>query len=154
MAWTTPKTDWQATYDENGEYLGDFLNVADYERICGNLQHIKDLYIEYNKPNVTLDAMVSIDTSSLAYASQWNAIENNLEKLIIAFGGLLSLAGNKKIYIANGRTIDYNELNRIESISLQVYEYLPLEYNAERHLEFSLGLDNIGAFSTIAGGSL
>lgn len=154
MAWITPKTNWRAIYDESGEYLGDFLNVADYERISGNLQHIKDLYIEYNKPNVTLDAMVSIDTSSLAYASQWNAIENNLEKLIIAFGGLLSLAGNKKIYIANGRTIDYNELNRIESISLQVYEYLPLEYNAERHLEFSLGLDNIGAFSTIAGGSL
>lgn len=154
MAWQTPKTNWKATYDESGEYLGDFLNVADYERICSNLQLIRDLYITYNKPNVVLDYMETIDNTSLAYASQWNAIENNLEKLIVAFGGLLDLAGNKKIYIANGRTIDFNELNRIESVSLLINEYLPLEYNAQRQLEFSLGLDNIGVFSTIAGGNI
>lgn len=152
MAWIQPKTNWQARYNESGEYIGDFLNVADYERICGNLQLIRDLYISYNKPSVILDTMETIDHTSLAYASQWNAIENNLEKLIIAFGGLLSLSGNKKIYIDNGRTIDYTELNRIENVSLLIYDYLPLEYNAERHLEFSLGLDNIGSFSTIAGG--
>lgn len=154
MAWTTPKTDWAIRYDENGEYLGDFLNVEDYNRICGNLQHIKNEFIDYNKPNIDFKAMEEITIRSLAYASQWNAIEENLEALIKGGSYTPIIISSGKRYVDNGRTIDYTELNRIESLSLQIHELLEIEYKAQRQLEFSLGLDNIGEFSTLAGGNV
>lgn len=152
MAWITPKTNWKARYNEQGEYIGDYFNVEDYNRICGNLQLIKDLYIAYNKPSIDFETFTIINRQSLAYANDFNKIERNLEKLLKAFGGLNNLIGKMKTYLNNGRTIDYAELNRIESVSLELYELLPREYQAQRQLEFSLGLWNIGNFSTIANG--
>lgn len=150
MAWITPKTDWGAKYDSNGNYIGDYFNVSDYERITNNLLILKDLYISYNKPEIDFINPRSITIESLAYASDFNAIEKNAEELISHFGGLDDLVGHIKTYLDNGRTIDFNELNRIESLSLTIYELLPIEYRNEAHLEFSLGLQNIGEFSTLA----
>ena len=152
MAWITPKTDWQARYNDAGEYIGDFINVVDYNRICGNLQHLKNLYAEYNKPNPIFITFEDITVNSLAHSREWNIIENNLEELIKKYGGLNSLVGNKKTYVDNGKVIDYNELNRIESISLQIDNLLPLEYACQKQLQYSLGLDNIGIFSTRVNG--
>lgn len=150
MAWITPKTDWQARYNEIGDYIGDYFNVSDYNRICNNLSHIKELYLAYNKPDVAFENFDTIAVNDLAYAETFNKIERNMEALIKGFGGLNALIGQMKIYLDNGRTIDYTELNRIESLSLEIYKLLPIEYKAQRQLEFSLGLNNIGEFSTLA----
>lgn len=150
MEWIEPKTDWGAKYNDIGEYIGDYFNVSDYERITNNLVIIRDMYIAYNKPRVPFEDFSDITVESLAYADDFNHIERNLEALIKGFGGLNRLIGYMKVYVDNGKTIDYDELNRIESLSLQIYELLPIEYRSQRQLEFSLGLENIGEFSTIA----
>lgn len=152
MDWQTPKTDWKAKYNSEGDYIGDFLNLVDYRRICGNLQHIKEEYISYNKPNVSFQEFVKLTIESLAHSSEWNIIESNLEELIKNYGGLSDDIGKKKTFLDNGLVIDYDELNRIESISLKIKELLPIEYNAQKQLQYSLGLDNIGVFSQRADG--
>ena len=44
MAWQTPKTDWKIQpVDENGRYNGDWFNIADYNRITGNIEALHDL---------------------------------------------------------------------------------------------------------------
>lgn len=150
--WIQPKTDWGAKYNELGDYIGDYFNVSDYNRICNNLLLLRDLYINYNKPKTNFFNFNDITINKLAYADDFNRIERNLEELIIKYGGFNSFIGQMKTYFDNGKTIDYNELNRIESLTLKIYEYLPFEYKSQRQIEFSLGLDNIGEFSTIAGG--
>lgn len=152
MAWITPKTNWKARYNEQGEYIGDYFNVEDYNRIINNLCILKDLYIQYNKPSINFETFTVVNRQSLAYAEDFNKIERNLEQLLKNFSGLNNLVGKMKKYVNNGRTIDYAELNRIEKASLGLYEVLPREYRSQRYLEFSLGLDNIGEFSTIANG--
>ena len=151
MAWITPKTDWKAKYNELGDYIGDYFNVSDYNRIINNLYMLNDLYLQYNKPQVAFETFDTIAVNDLAYAETFNKIERNMEALIKGYGGLNALIGQMKIYLNNGKTIDYDELNRIESLSLEIYELLPIEYKAQRQLEFSLGLNNIGEFSTLAG---
>ena len=41
--WKQPKTDWKIEYDENGDYIGDYFEVADYNRIKNNLAYLKEL---------------------------------------------------------------------------------------------------------------
>ena len=55
MAWVTPKTDWQASYDENGNYTGDYFNIEDYNRIIGNLTYLKVLADTLFLPFTTAD---------------------------------------------------------------------------------------------------
>ncbi len=44
MAWQTPKTDWKIQpVDENGRYNGDWFNIADYNRITGNIEALHAL---------------------------------------------------------------------------------------------------------------
>ena len=47
MAWQTPKTDWKIQpVDENGRYNGDWFNIADYNRITGNIEALHALALE------------------------------------------------------------------------------------------------------------
>lgn len=41
--WKQPKTDWKIEYDENGDYIGDYFEVADYNRIKNNLAYLKNI---------------------------------------------------------------------------------------------------------------
>ena len=154
MEWITPKTNWSVRLDSDGNYIGDFFNKSDYERIVNNLLYIKELYVTYKKPRVPFESFSDITYESLAYAEDINKIERNLERLIKYYGGLNALIGHIKTYVTNGKTIDFDELNRIEGLTLKIYEYLPIEYKHQRKLEFSLGLDNIGEFSTLTEGVL
>lgn len=40
MEWIEPKTDWKIEYDENGNYLGDYVNAEDINRMINNLKNI------------------------------------------------------------------------------------------------------------------
>ena len=40
MEWIEPKTDWKVEYDENGNYIGDYLNVKDLNRMLNNISRI------------------------------------------------------------------------------------------------------------------
>lgn len=150
--WRTPKTDWQTKYNELGEYTGDYLNVDDYTRIKENILFLKSQYAEYRKATPSIEPMETITFGKLCYAEEWNRIERNIEELLIKFGGLDKLIGDMKIYLNGGVIIDTEELNRIESLCLKIYEYLPVEYKEQSQLQFSLGLENIGIFSQRAEG--
>ena len=54
MAWQTPKTDWKIQpADENGRYNGDWFNIADYNRITGNIEALhalaQELYPDFSR---------------------------------------------------------------------------------------------------------
>lgn len=131
MAWITPKTNWKASYDGAGEYLEDFFNIEDYNRIKNNLLYLKDVANELfgNMPNVTVGqdkhypiaGSPDFDNDNF-FADEINAIEDGLDAIDTAIG--LFEHGDKQTFYENGRFIDYNELNRIESAELELHTYI------------------------------
>lgn len=128
MAWIEPKTDWVAS---------DYFNIEDYNRIIGNITHLKaladDLFL-----NLTVLSLGKEKTYlSLIYAKEINTIENSLEILNLETFNLN--IGKKTEYRANERTPLYSEFNRIESAILLLYKTIASHKEALPRLAFRLG---------------
>ena len=127
MSWTTPKTNWTAT---------DFVNVADYNRWKNNLDYLQDLC----KQMYTLvESNMGSDqtTDDVPYEDMLNNIEDTLEAINTASYNFD--IGTKEVFSANSYYMDYNEINRIESAELKLYNWLTAEYDAIPRLPFTLG---------------
>jgi hypothetical protein len=138
MAWTTPKTDWYGTTDENGVYSGDRFNATDFNRIKNNLAYLRDLaitmYAEFSIVSLGSDRT----TSSYFYADEINQLEQNL--VTINANTLKRSYGSAPTYSANGKTMNYQELNRLESAILDLYDRLTNQHDGRRTLTWNFGL--------------
>ena len=82
MAWQTPKTELEIQpVDENGRYNGDWFNIADYNRITGNIEALHALAQELY-PGFYIVSMPDQTVSDFPYASIINNIENNLDSIV------------------------------------------------------------------------
>jgi hypothetical protein len=146
MAWITPKTDWKAEYDGAGEYVADFFNIEDYNRIKNNLMYLREIGGElfYPLPTITVGAdkhypiagSPDFDNDNF-FADEINLIEDGLDALDQAIG--LFQHGNKSTFYENGRFIGFAELNRIESAELELYEYITDSIAGKSHLAIRFG---------------
>ena len=128
MAWIEPKTNWEST---------DYFNIEDYNRIVGNLTYLKDLSLELFKDFTTEDMVGSKDYSSMIYAREINAIENNLETVNINTYNFD--IGDTKEFYPNKTTPLWSEFNRIESAMLLLHNTMLSHKNALPKLAFTLG---------------
>jgi len=137
MAWTTPKTDWQGkTVD--GVYTGDRFNAVDFNRIKNNLIYLRELAIQmYDTFTI---ATVSDDKAvgDFFYADEINAMEQNLAT--INSKTIKRSYGNTQTFEDNGNTMDYAELNRLESAILDLYDRLTNEHDGRRMFEWNFGM--------------
>lgn len=129
--WITPKTDWHSTYDGAGEYVEDFFNIVDYNRIKNNLMYLREIGGElfYPLPNITVGVDKHLPIAGQPdfdndnyFADEINLIEDGLEALDNAIN--LFQHGQKQTFYENGAFIDARELNRIESAELELYNYI------------------------------
>ena len=146
MAWITPKTDWHSTYDGAGEYVEDFFNIEDYNRIKNNLMYLREIGGElfYPLPTITVGADKHLPVAGSPdfdndnfFADEIMLIENGLEALDNAIG--LFNHGQKKEYYENSAFIGYAELNRIEKAELELYNYITDSIAGKLHLAFRFG---------------
>lgn len=138
MAWETPKTDWSAQYSDTGLFIGDFFNIGDYNRIKNNLLYLRELATQlmHNVPEI----VVGEDKESYEeyfYADEINLIEDALE-IIDNFIDWVDF-GDKQVFYDNGRFIDADELNRIESAELKLYDLLTNSIAGKLRLAIRLG---------------
>lgn len=129
MAWIEPKTNWTSQ---------DFFNIEDYNRIIGNIAYLKELVLElFSQPNLRENSLEEKDYTSMIYASEINVIEDNLENINQSSYSLE--IGETKTFYPNEKTMNYEELNRIESACLIIYGTLVAHKNALKRLSFTLG---------------
>lgn len=138
LEWIEPKTDWSAEYSDTGLFLGDFFNITDYNRIKNNLLYLRELatHLMYGVPEIT----VGEDKESYEeyfFADEINLIEDGL-KTLDDFIGWVDF-GDKQTFYDNGRFIDADELNRIESAELELYNLLVNSIAGKLRLAFRLG---------------
>ena len=138
MAWVTPKTDWNGNTATDGTYIGDRFNAVDFNRIKNNLDYLRELAIKlYDK--FSINALGSDRTpGDYFYADEINQLEENLT--IINNKTLKRSYGTAPTYVDNGRTMDFTELNRLESSMLDLYDRLTNEYEGRRTLTFNFGM--------------
>lgn len=137
MAWSTPKTDWNGeTVD--GVYIGDRFNAADFNRIKNNLEYLRELAIKMYE-EFSIQSLGSDRTpKDFFYADEINALEDNLKT--INNNSLKRSYGNVPVYVDNGNTMDFKELNRLESAILDLYEKLTNEYEGRRMFTWNFGM--------------
>ena len=129
MAWIEPKTDWAES---------DRFNIGDYNRLKGNLiflhEQAEELYPRFQI------ADMGADKSSYAdyfYADEFNKFEENLETINESI--FTQALGVRQTFFDNGVFIQYDELNRLESGMLKIYEVLNRQKIGQRRLSFRLG---------------
>lgn len=137
MAWSTPKTDWNGeTVD--GVYIGDRFNAVDFNRIKNNLEYLRELAIKMYE-EFSIQSLGSDRTpKDFFYADEINALEDNLKT--INNNSLKRSYGNVPVYVDNGNTMDFKELNRLESAILDLYEKLTNEYEGRRMFAWNFGM--------------
>jgi len=138
MAWSTPKTDWYGGLNADGEYVGDRFNATDLNRIKNNLVYLRELaitmYEEFSIGSLGEDRV----PSDYFYADEINQLEENLDT--INTNTLNRAYGEAPVYVANGNTMDYVELNRLESAILDLYNRLTNQSEGRRMFTWNFGM--------------
>nr|DAE85727.1 MAG TPA: hypothetical protein [Caudoviricetes sp.] len=130
--WQKPKTDWSANYVD-GEYIGDYFNVEDYNRIKNNLNHLNTLaQILYPKFSI-IDMGVDKQVGDYFYADEINVFEHNLYT-INAHTVNLNI-GETPRFLPDEGIMTFSDLNRLESEILRLYNILQNSYDNRRHLK-------------------
>lgn len=128
MAWIQPKTDWVAR---------DYFNATDYNRINGNVAHLKAyLGTLFKEMEISLSEEEKTNLS-LIYAREMNAIENGLSALNDGTYGLD--IGESKTYKPNGKVPNFEDYNRLESATLALYEMAQVHKANLPRLALTLG---------------
>jgi hypothetical protein len=138
MAWVTPKTDWHGGRDANGVYTGDYFNAADFNRIKNNIQHLRDMAVKLY-PSFPIVSLGEDRTySDYLYADEITQLGANLQK--INDRTLKREIGSAPTYVANGYTMDFKELNRLEKGTLEIYTRLNEQAVNRRTLVWNFGI--------------
>ena len=137
MTWSTPKTDWSGEFVD-GVYVGDKFNAVDFNRIKNNLAYLRELaikmYDEFDIHSLGDDRT----PQDYFYADEINKLEENL--VTINTNSLKRSYGEAPIYVDNGNVMDFKELNRLESATLDLYDKLTNEHDGRRTLTWNFGM--------------
>ena len=128
MEWITPKTDWKAA---------DYVNIGDYNRWISNIACLRDMAVKVYKDFQIEDMGEPKGYGDYPYADEINTIEKNLTT-ICRYTYPFEI-GVQRTYFPNQVTLDWEEMNRIESTSLKIYNNLLGQINGKKRLAFRLG---------------
>lgn len=131
MAWITPKVDWTSD---------DYINFTDYNRICNNLNWVKDEAIELGFSYPEWEVMtLTTDYSDNPYADMWNTIVDNYNLLDDIYPIFEPI---EEVYSANGYYIAYGTLNTLEQTILLLDTVLSVAKANIPRLAITLGGNN------------
>lgn len=126
--WITPRTDWTSE---------SYFNIEDYNRIKNNVTYLKDmalkLYLSFSFTDLGTDKTYT----DFPYASEFNAIESNLENMKNSTFPFFSEARNT--YYDNQQFASAADLNRIETACLKLYSGYLSQTGSKMRLAFTLG---------------
>lgn len=138
MSWETPKTDWYGETDSGGNYTGDRFNAVDFNRIKNNLEYLAELAVVLFEEFSIVSVGDDKNQGDYFYADEINQLEENLNA--INASSLQMSYGDTPTYQENGYTMDYNELNRLESAILDLYNRLTTAINGRRKFTWNFGM--------------
>ena len=136
--WITPKTNWRGEFI-GGVYVGEKFNATDFNRIKNNLSYLCELAVKmYDE--FTIHSLGSDRTpKDYFYADEINKLEENLNT--INSKSLKRSYGVTPVYADNGNIMDFKELNRLESATLDLYNKLTNQSEGRRMFQWNFGMN-------------
>ena len=150
MEWIEPKTDWKVEYDENGNYIGDYLNAKDLNRMSSNVSYLirecKSLYETDpgfdDVPSYTPIIGEILDIYpllALVYTIQdVNRFVRSKE--------VTDIIKTKVLDISRDQTPTWEFYNAFERIMKLEHEQMVKVANDKRKLKYQFGIPNTGGF--------
>lgn len=136
MQWITPKTDWKIQLGLDGQYQGDYFEIADYQRICNNLNYLHKMAAQlWNQPEKL--QMVNAEQGDFCTAEMMNGIEQAIQT--IKPEAFSSVILPSKTWKANDFAPMVHDLNRIEKALQNLYLLLLQQQNVLPKLAIKLG---------------
>lgn len=151
MEWIEPKTDWKVEYDENGNYIGDYVNAEDLNRMSSNLNYLKKECMNIYETNGLFDPedyfFVKIGEPLnrnfllvISYEIQIiNRFVRSVEVKNIIDTEVLSISRNQT-------TPTWEFYNAVEQIMKLEHEQMLKTVNDKRKLKYQFGIPNTGGF--------
>lgn len=149
--WIEPKTDWKVEYDENGNYIGDYLNAKDLNRMSNNVSYLireckslyetKGLFDDVPSYTATIGEILDINPLlTLVYTIQAiNRFVRSKEVKDIINTSVLNIS-------QNSQTPTWEFYNAVERITKLEHEQMVKVANDKRKLKYQFGIPNTGGF--------
>ena len=133
--WIAPKTDWNADVDVNGNYIGDYFNASDYNRIKNNVEYIHGI-AEKVYGTIPLTSMGEDKTlTDFIYADEMNLIEDNLNTISQM---TIGEPFNEHGYEENGRMMTFYELNYLEGFIYYLCDKITNAFYGRHQMRFRM----------------
>lgn len=152
MEWIEPKTDWKVEYDEKGNYIGDYLNIADINRMSNNLLYVirecESLYetesvfdgINSSPYIATIGEILDVN---ILLAFTWNILVINR---FVRSEEVTDIVDTGILKISRDQTPTWEFYNAVERIMKLEHEQMVKVSNDKRKLRYQFGIPNTGGF--------
>ena len=129
MAWTTPKTNWSN---------GDFYNIEDWQRMRDNAEYLCDACNAVNGTNIE-SKLPWKELNDILYYEDMNDLYSAVMKVASVYE-----KDYRFNFTANMSMLGAEELNRFESLELELYNYMKSQLSMLPRLAVVLGRKHIG----------
>lgn len=140
MAWITPKTDWFGSMTVQGDYVGDYFNITDYNRIKNNLEHLREMAVKVYEEFDIEPMGDDREYKDNIYADEVNLLAANLKTIIDSTVLTQHYYAPLWEFKANDRFLSFGELNDLERSMLKVYESLSNVLDQRRMFNWNFGM--------------
>lgn len=152
MEWIEPKTDWKVEYDENGNYIGDYVNVEDVNRMINNLKNVavQIRKILFSNHVFDVEYLQDVIRGNIINRIYFKSLQGTIGEMLVY---IYDIEATKLFnqYIAS--TMDNTMMlptwewyNAVERITKMLDNDIKRIQNDKRKLKYRLGIPNTGGF--------
>lgn len=131
------KTDWKVSYDSSGNYIGDYFEFTDYNRIKSNYDELF-IYINHFFNIQKIDMITINNHSEYPTANLFNSLENNAKNVYNNSVKIYPVY-NSKTWYPNQSSPNYEDINRLEKFCGDYNNVFENSYKGLKRLSFKLG---------------
>jgi hypothetical protein len=152
VEWIEPKTDWKVEYDENGNYIGDYVNAEDINRMINNLKNIaaQIRQILFSNHVFEVEYLPDVIRGDMLDRVYFKSLQDTIGSMLVY---IYDIEATKLFnqYIAS--TMDNTVMlptwewyNAVERITKMLDNDIKRIQNDKRKLKYRLGIPNTGGF--------
>lgn len=152
MEWIEPKTDWKVEYDENGNYIGDYVNVEDVNRMINNLRNVavQIRKILFSNHVFDVEYLQDVIRGNIINRIYFKSLQDTIGEMLVY---IYDIEATKLFnqYIAS--TMDNTMMlptwewyNAVERITKMLDNDIKRIQNDKRKLKYQFGIPNTGGF--------
>lgn len=152
MEWIEPKTDWKVEYDENGNYIGDYVNAEDVNRMINNLKNVavRIRQILFSNHMFDVEYLQDVIRGNILNRIYFKSLQDTIgEMLVYIYDIEATKLFNQYIASTMDNTVmlpTWEWYNAVERITKMLDNDIKRIQNDKRKLKYRLGIPNTGGF--------